>query len=43
MQPMTVRNAVAAVLWPCTQLASAATCTTWPAEVYLLRHAEKLN
>jgi phosphohistidine phosphatase SixA len=43
MKSIPARCATAAVLWLCTQAAGAATCTTWPAEVYLLRHAEKLD
>lgn len=41
MQNKTVSSSAAVVLWLLSQAAGAATCVTWPAEVYLLRHAER--
>lgn len=43
MRSMIIRNGLVAALLLLSQAAGSATCHTWPAELYLLRHAEKLD
>jgi phosphohistidine phosphatase SixA len=41
MRSIPAQSILAAALWLFGQFANAATCDSWPPEVYLLRHAEK--